>query len=114
MDEELRFAKKQQWSIAASAMALLGAIFGAVHAMEPLGPWEKAIAAILALGVAIGASMHLWSLQDHLAATRRQIDVSDAKAWLRGTSILYSLIGVLGIIALIVIYYAALRPATGC
>lgn len=60
--EELRFAKKQQWSIAAAGMTLLGAIFGAAHTMAPLGLWEKTIGAILALLVMFASNLQLFFL----------------------------------------------------
>ena len=110
--DELRFAKRQQWSIAAPALALLGAIFGVAHTMNPLGPWEKAVAAIFALCVGIAASWHLVSLQTHLARTRRLINEKDEDAWLRGSSVLWSLVVVVAISALAVVYYVAFRSAT--
>jgi hypothetical protein len=110
--DELRFAKRQQWSIAAAAMALLGAIFGVAHTMDPLGPGEKAVAAIFALCVGIAACWHLVSLQNHLARTRRLIDEKDEDAWWRGGTVLWSLVVVVAISALTVVYYVALRSAT--
>jgi hypothetical protein len=101
--EELWFAKKQQWSIAAAAMTLLGAIYGAAHTMTPLVPCEKVIGTILALLIAIAGSIHLVSLQNHLAATRDDEDKKEA--WRRGASVLYTLVAVLVIGALVVVYY---------
>jgi len=112
--DELRFAKRQQWSITAAALALLGAVFGVAHTMVPLGPSEKALAAIFALAIGITASWHLISLQNHLARTRRQIDEKDEDAWWRGGSVLWSLIAVLAICTIAVVYYVALRAATSC
>jgi hypothetical protein len=107
--DELRFAKKQQWSIAAAVLTLLGAIFGAAHTMAPLEPWEKAVGSILAIGIMMFGNLHLWSLQNHLAATRRAIDASDEDAWWRGGTILFSLMTVLLISAVVVAYYVLWR-----
>jgi hypothetical protein len=110
--DELRFAKKQQWSIATATMTLLGAIFGVAHAMAPLGPWEKAVGSILTILVMFFGNLHLWSLQNHLADTRRLIDAKDEDAWWRGASILYSLMGALIIAGLVVVYYVTWRLPT--
>ncbi len=112
--EELRFAKKQQWSIAAAALTLLGAIFGAAHTMAPLGNWEKAGAELLVALIAIAGSVQLLFLQNHLARTRRLIDEKDENAWWRGTSILYSLVAALVISAFVVGYYVLWRSASTC
>jgi hypothetical protein len=40
-EEELRFAKTQQWRIATAAITLLAAIFAVVHATPNLKPAEK-------------------------------------------------------------------------
>jgi hypothetical protein len=109
---ELRFAKQQQWSIAAAAMALLGAIFGVAHVMAPLGWWEKALASLFALAVGIVACLHLVSLQNHLARTRRVIDEKDEDAWWRGGTILWSLVTVVAISTLAVAYYVIWRSVT--
>jgi hypothetical protein len=48
MLEELRFAKKQQWSIATSAVTLIAAIFEIAHVIEEPKPGEKVVEKIVA------------------------------------------------------------------
>lgn len=110
--EELRFTKKQQWSVATATLTLLGAIFGVVHTLGALGWYEKAFGAISALLVAGFGILHLWSMQNHLAETRRELDANDEGAWWRGGTILGSLIGAIIISAIVVVYYVIWRAAT--
>jgi hypothetical protein len=48
LEEELRFAKKQQWNVAAAVVALLGAIFAIANATEDLQTWEQFVASLMA------------------------------------------------------------------
>jgi hypothetical protein len=108
--EELRFAKKQQWAVATAVVTLLGAIFALQHAADAgPSPREKvALAVIITLIATLGCSF-LVMLQNYMRDTRRLLDPRDQDAWLRGTSILGVLIGVIILSAFSVLYVAALR-----
>src|SRR4051794_22805204 len=82
--EEVRFAKKQQWSVTTSAVTLLAAIFGITHLVEP-GPGlrEKIAATIFVVAILGSAGLFLWKLQDHLSETRTLLDRTDREPWLR-------------------------------
>jgi hypothetical protein len=90
--EELRFAKKQQWNVAAYVMALLGAMFSIAHAAEPpLQNCEKWLGSLFAALAAMVGAYLLYSLQSHLQTTRRRINPRDDDAFHRGTDVLYPL-----------------------
>jgi hypothetical protein len=61
--EELRFAKRQQWHIAAAAVGLLGAIFAISTDMKR--PLEMVAATVLVTLVAVTGVGFLCSLQKH-------------------------------------------------
>jgi SNF family Na+-dependent transporter len=105
LEEELRFAKKQQWNVAAAVVALLGAIFAIANATEDLQTWEQFVASLMAaLAAGIGC-WWLWRLQNHLRDTRLRIDPKDRNPWHRGWDVLYPLLGTLLISAIVVIYF---------
>ena len=61
--EEVRFTKKQQWSVTTSAVTLLAAIFGIAHLVKP-GPHERCVATLFILIILGSAWLFLWKLQD--------------------------------------------------
>jgi drug/metabolite transporter (DMT)-like permease len=101
--EELRFAKRQQWHIAAAAVALLGATFAISTGMDR--PLEKVVATVLVTLVAAIGAAFLWSLQKHLHRVRTQLNPKDEKAWRGTVSVMGVLIGVLAVSALVVLYW---------
>jgi hypothetical protein len=103
--EELRFAKRQQWSIATSAVTLLAAIFGIVHVIKGPNLGEKIAATTLIVLIAGSACWFLWKLQRHLKKTRTLLDPMDPKPWFRGADILGVLAGTVIISGLVVGYY---------
>jgi SNF family Na+-dependent transporter len=105
LDEELRFAKKQQWNVAAAVVVLLGAIFAIANATEDLQTWEMLVGSLMAaLAAGIGC-WWLWRLQNHLCKTRLRINPNDPNPWHRGWDVLYPLMGTLLISAVVVIYF---------
>jgi hypothetical protein len=108
--EELRFAKKQQWAIATSAVTLLAAIFGIAHALSPK-PVEKIGATVLVALIMGFACWFLWQLQSHLETTRKLLNTTDEKAWYRGVDILGVLMGTVIVSGLFVVYYLWCRAA---
>jgi len=109
--EELRFAKKQQWAVAAAAVTLLAAIFALQHSVGDPTPAEKTVlAVVITLVAALGCSF-LVMLQKHIRETRLLLNRSDSDAALRGVGIIGALIGVVIVSALGVLYVVALRSA---
>ena len=103
--EELRFAKRQQWTITAAVVALIA---GAYSIAKSLAPWEKAVAAIL-IGVVVVAGIYwLIDLQGHLHRTRLVIDRWDPNPWWRGGELVSGMAGAM-IISAIVVCYLLLR-----
>src|SRR5262249_41394810 len=103
--EELRFAKRQQWTITAAVVALTA---GAYSMEKSLDPWERAVAAIL-IGVAVAGGIYwLIDLQRHLYRTRLVIDRWDPNPWWRGSEIVSGMAGAM-IISAIVVCYLLLR-----
>jgi hypothetical protein len=88
LQQELTWVKSRQWTVAASTMSLLGAIFGAVNS-DKFTPLVNGIFVLLAWAIAAWGSLFLWDLQNHLASTRRRIDPKDKKAWDRGSAYVY-------------------------
>ncbi|HUL88144.1 MAG TPA: hypothetical protein VLU23_08175 [Pseudolabrys sp.] len=106
--EELRFAKKQQWTIATAAMTLLAAIYAVGHG-EGLTGAEKIIAAALITLVASVSAQFLISLQKHIRQTRIDYDKSDPNPTFRGIGFVCGLIGTIIISAVVVLYFLTLR-----
>ena len=99
--EELRFAKRQQWTITAAVVALIA---GAYSIAKSLAPWGKAVAAIL-IGVVVVAGIYwLIDLQGHLHRTRLVIDRWDPNPWWRGGELVSGMIGAMIISAMVVCY----------
>src|SRR5262245_55327642 len=92
--EELRFVKKQQWTVATAVITLLAAIYAGMHDLDPVPtPTEKFGVAILIALIAGAGSCYLMFLQNHLKATRLKLDPGDKDPWLRGVSVLAGLVG---------------------
>lgn len=102
--EELRFAKKQQWYVATSAVTLLAAIF-AIARGTLLSDDEKGIASILILLIASFGILFLCKLQHHLKEVRKKLNPGDSGAWVRGSDILFVLAGIIGLSAVLVFYF---------
>jgi hypothetical protein len=106
--EELRFAKRQQWTITAAVVALVA---GAYSIEKSLDPWEQALAAIL-IGVVVVAGIYwLIDLQGHLYRTRLVIDRWDPAQWWRGSDVVSGMAGAM-IISAIVVCYLLLRDGS--
>jgi hypothetical protein len=103
-DEEIRFAKTQQWRVAIAALTLLGATFAVSHAMRPLACAEKAAGTVLVTLIGMSGAVILLQLQNHLAEKRREIKPDEASAWLRGGAVLFSLVAAVVIGAVVVGY----------
>ena len=67
--EEIRFAKRQQWTITAAVVGLIAGAYTIAVEKQSLDPWEQAIAAILVVVVAFGGIYWLIDLQRHLYRT---------------------------------------------
>jgi hypothetical protein len=70
--EELRFAKKQQWYVATSAVTLNAAVFALLRGSQ-LRDYEALAAVFFVLFVSAAAVGVLWQLQDHLRNVRRDL-----------------------------------------
>jgi predicted membrane channel-forming protein YqfA (hemolysin III family) len=102
--EEVRFTKKQQWSVTTSAVTLLAAIFGIAQLVKP-GPHERWVATLFIVIILGSAWLFLWKLQDHLSETRTLLDPNDCQPWLRGGDVLAVLLGTVSFSAYVVCYY---------
>jgi len=105
--EELRFVKRQQWTITAAVVALIGGAY-TLAKRQSLAPWEKAVAAILIGVVVVGGIYWLLDLQAYLHRTRLVVDPYDKDAKERGLKIVYGMIGAM-IISEMVVCYLLLR-----
>lgn len=77
--EELRFAKRQQWTITAAVVALIAGTYSVAHQSLALCS-ENVIAAALIWIVVAGGIYWLLDLQGHLHRTRLMIDPCDDTA----------------------------------
>jgi len=102
--EELRFAKRQQWSVATLAVTLLAAIFAIAHGTH-LTNYEKDIATAFAVVIGACSFYLLIRLQDHLEDVRKVLNQNDKKAWARGVDVLFVLCGAVAISVAVVIWY---------
>lgn len=89
--EELRFAKRQQWYVAASAVALNAAVIAATRDFKKLHWIEVLVATVFVVGVAWGSVRLLWQLQRHLRSVRFALNPYDREAGTRGVDIAYQL-----------------------
>jgi uncharacterized membrane protein len=103
--EELRFAKRQQWTITAAVVALIA---GAYNVGKTLADWEKCAAAVLILIVVAGGIYWLFDLQGHLHRTRLFIDRYDPNPWWRGGELASGMAGAM-ILSAVVVCYLLLR-----
>lgn len=101
--EELRFAKKQQWYIATSAVTLLGAIF-AIARGTSLSDVEKAMTTVLIVLIASFGTVFLCKLQSHMKSVRIVLDKKDTEPWLRGSDVLLALASIIVLSAVVVFY----------
>ena len=108
--EELRFAKRQQWTITAAVVALIAGAY-TIAEKQSLAPWEKAVAAILIVVVVIGGICWLCDLQRHLHVTRLRLDRWDRDPWWRGADIASGMMGAM-IISAIAVCYLLLRDGS--
>jgi hypothetical protein len=104
--EELRFAKRQQWTITAAVVALIA---GAYNIASEENDWEKAVITILIVAAVIGGIYWLRDLQCHLRRTRLVIDPCDKEN--RGLEIVYGMVGAM-ILSAIVVCYLLLRDGS--
>jgi hypothetical protein len=100
--EELRFAKRQQWTITAAVVALIGGAYTIAKPLDHL--WEKAVATILVMAVVAGGIYFLCDLQRHLYHTRMIIDRWDPDPWWRGADVVSGMVGAMVISAIAVCY----------
>ena len=106
--EELRFAKRQQWTITAAVVALIGGAYSIASEEHRLDAWEKAVITILiAAAVMVGI---YWpsDLQRHLHNTRLGIDPCDPDPWWRGADVASGMVGAM-ILSAVVVCYLLLR-----
>jgi hypothetical protein len=111
--EELRFAKKQQWFIATSAVTLLAAIF-AIARSTTLSDVEKALATVLVVFIAGFGMAFLFNLQDHMMEVRKELDPRDTGPWVRGSEVLFVLVGIIVLSAGLVVYFLRFPHALSC
>ena len=111
--EELRFAKRQQWSVATLAITLLAAIFAIAHGTS-LGDGEKLTATVVTIVIAACAAYFLIQLQGHLERTRTALNQNDKKAWSRGVDVLAVLMGTVFISGFVVIWFVWFHACATC
>ena len=109
--EEIRFAKRQQWTITAAVVGLIAGAYTIAVEKQSLDPWEHAIAAILVVVAAFGGIYWLIDLQRHLYRTRLRIDPYDPDPWWRGSEIVNGMAGAM-IMSAIVVCYLLLRDGS--
>jgi len=106
--EELRFVKRQQWTITAAVVALIGGAYTLAEREDRLDDLEKAVAAILIIVVVAGGIYWLSDLQRYLCQTRLKTDPEDREAGQRGSEIFYGMKGAM-ILSAVVVCYLLLR-----
>ncbi len=110
--EELRFAKKQQWYIATSAVTLLGAIFALARGTS-LSDVEKAIGTVLVVLIASFGTGFLFKLQSYMKEVRKKLDPGDRDPWVRGSDVLLVLASIIVLSAILVFYFLWVPHHTG-
>jgi hypothetical protein len=87
LHEETRFIKRQQWTLTAAGLALLGAVLTAAIALKPLTAFERYWGLVIVNIIPPTFGLFLLSLQFHLSRVRRDIDGSDRYHFVRGLEI---------------------------
>jgi uncharacterized membrane protein len=100
--EELRFAKRQQWTITAAVVALIAGAYSMEKSLALC--WEKCAAAGLIGIVVAGGIYWLFDLQRHLHRTRLAIDRYDPNPWWRGGELVSGMAGAMVLSAIVVCY----------
>src|SRR5262245_54202949 len=91
-DEELRFAKKQQWYVATAAVTLSAAVFALADKLDDITDYEKRIAVLAVATIAVCAFLNLRSLQKHIVSKRPEND--QVPWWMsRGVEVMWTLVG---------------------
>jgi hypothetical protein len=101
--EELRFAKRQQWTITAGVVGLIAGAYGVVKPRD-FSDLEKVGATILVVVVAAGGIYWLIDLQRHLYRTRLRIDPYDPNPMWRGGELVSGMAGAMILSAAVVCY----------
>jgi hypothetical protein len=68
--DELRFAKTQQWYVTAAAASLYAGTYAVLKAAH-LRCYEVGLVSVFLVGVATGGTIILWRLQNHMLHLRR-------------------------------------------
>lgn len=111
--EELRFAKKQQWYVATSAVTLLAGIF-AIARSTTLSEVEKAAATVFIVLIASFGTVFLCKLQSHMMEKRKELDPADSCPWVRGSDVLLVLAGIIVLGAAVVFYFLWVPHTLSC
>jgi hypothetical protein len=101
--EELRFAKRQQWYVAVSAIGFDAGILAALRGLQLHWILTSIVIVVVAI-IAVGCLWLLWKLQNHLRATRLILNPYDLDPLPRGMEIVVALAIVVGLSTVAVIY----------
>jgi UPF0716 family protein affecting phage T7 exclusion len=102
LDQELRFAKQQQWYVAALAVALNAGMITFTKGMALVGI-ELLLTVVGFLLIGAGGIAVVVHLQDHMQSTRREIDPED-ETWSRTSDVVYPLSALIVASALVGVY----------
>ncbi len=108
--EELRFAKKQQWYVAASVVGLNAGLLALSRGIT-LSGIEVLAAVFCMLLIAGGGGAVLCHLQDHLQSVRVGLNPQD-NLWARTTDVVYPLSVVIAASAVVCVYLLRFPHAT--
>ena len=108
--EELRFAKTQQWYVATASITLNAATFGLTKGSSQLLEIEKFFAILFVVIVAAFGIRVLSDLQDHMRSIRQR-SVSNVP-WARSTDVVWWLAFIVGAVAIAVVYSILKMPVS--
>ena len=100
-NQELRFAKTQQWYVATASVTLIAAAFAFLKGSQ-LTIYQALAASAFIQSVEYYGIRVLGQLQDHLQRLRQK---SEPKVrWARSTDVVWLLMGIVGVVAIAVLY----------
>lgn len=75
---------------------------------------EKALATVLVVFIPGIGMAFLFKFQDHMMEVRKKLDPRDTDPWVRGSEVLFVLVGIIVLSAGLVVYFLSFPHATAC
>jgi uncharacterized membrane protein YidH (DUF202 family) len=109
--DELRFAKTQQWYVAAAAVSLYAGTYAVLRAAH-LRRFEVGLVIVFVATVAIAGTVILWQLQSHMRDLRRNTPEINVPL-VRARDVIAYLTGIIWVVGISVFYLLFVHRISG-